>query len=61
MEYSAQFTFREEWWDARLAYERFADQNTEVYKKIYIYFIMFFYIYYLFYLIGAAFRCFSNK
>ncbi|KAI6227579.1 BMA-AVR-14, isoform d [Aphelenchoides fujianensis] len=22
MEYSAQFTFREEWWDARLAYER---------------------------------------
>lgn len=32
MEYSAQFTFREEWWDARLAYERFADQNTEVLK-----------------------------
>uniref|UniRef100_A0A915CX95 Uncharacterized protein n=1 Tax=Ditylenchus dipsaci TaxID=166011 RepID=A0A915CX95_9BILA len=30
MEYSAQFTFREEWVDARLAYERFADENTEV-------------------------------
>lgn len=30
MEYSVQFTFREEWWDARLAYERFADENTQV-------------------------------
>ncbi|KAI6171461.1 BMA-AVR-14, isoform d [Aphelenchoides bicaudatus] len=30
MEYSAQFTFREEWWDARLAYERFADENTHI-------------------------------
>uniref|UniRef100_A0AC34QAG7 Ig-like domain-containing protein n=1 Tax=Panagrolaimus sp. JU765 TaxID=591449 RepID=A0AC34QAG7_9BILA len=30
MEYSVQFTFREEWWDARLAYERFADDNTQV-------------------------------
>ncbi|GMT35583.1 hypothetical protein PFISCL1PPCAC_26880, partial [Pristionchus fissidentatus] len=30
MEYSAQFTFREEWKDARLAYNRFADENTEV-------------------------------
>nr|ABK20343.1 glutamate-gated chloride channel [Parascaris equorum] len=30
MEYSAQFTFREEWRDARLAYERFADENTQV-------------------------------
>lgn len=30
MEYSAQFTFREEWHDARLAYERFADDNTQV-------------------------------
>ncbi|KAI6233929.1 BMA-AVR-14, isoform b [Aphelenchoides fujianensis] len=30
MEYSAQFTFREEWWDARLAYERFSDDNTQV-------------------------------
>ncbi|KAL3125308.1 hypothetical protein niasHT_000061 [Heterodera trifolii] len=30
MEYSAQFTFREEWWDPRLAYGRFADDETEV-------------------------------
>jgi len=30
MEYSSQFTFREEWWDARLAYERFADEHTHV-------------------------------
>ncbi|KAM3721755.1 Glutamate-gated chloride channel alpha [Dirofilaria immitis] len=30
MEYSAQFTFREEWHDARLAYERLADENTQV-------------------------------
>ena len=30
MEYSAQFTFREEWVDARLAYERYEDDNTEV-------------------------------
>ena len=30
MEYSAQFTFREEWVDARLAYERYEDENTEV-------------------------------
>uniref|UniRef100_A0A915NRB2 Glutamate-gated chloride channel n=1 Tax=Meloidogyne floridensis TaxID=298350 RepID=A0A915NRB2_9BILA len=30
MEYSAQFTFREEWWDPRLAYSRFADDETEV-------------------------------
>ncbi|VDK52144.1 unnamed protein product [Anisakis simplex] len=30
MEYSAQFTFREEWRDLRLAYERFADENTVV-------------------------------
>ena len=30
MEYSAQFTFREEWWDARLAYERLADENTHI-------------------------------
>nr|CDQ04197.1 BMA-AVR-14, isoform c [Brugia malayi] len=30
MEYSAQFTFREEWNDARLAYERLADENTQV-------------------------------
>uniref|UniRef100_A0A1I7Y0J9 Neur_chan_LBD domain-containing protein n=1 Tax=Steinernema glaseri TaxID=37863 RepID=A0A1I7Y0J9_9BILA len=30
MEYSAQFTFREEWQDPRLAYERFADENTQV-------------------------------
>ncbi|GMT06750.1 hypothetical protein PENTCL1PPCAC_28924, partial [Pristionchus entomophagus] len=30
MEYSAQFTFREEWRDARLAFDRFADDNTEV-------------------------------
>ena len=30
MEYSSQFTFREEWWDARLAYARFADENTQV-------------------------------
>ncbi|KAI6229234.1 BMA-AVR-14, isoform d [Aphelenchoides besseyi] len=30
MEYSAQFTFREEWWDARLAYEQFADENTQI-------------------------------
>lgn len=30
MEYSAQFTFREEWKDARLAFDRFADDNTEV-------------------------------
>jgi len=30
MEYSVQFTFREEWWDARLAYERFGDENTQV-------------------------------
>ncbi|KAK0403400.1 hypothetical protein QR680_016895 [Steinernema hermaphroditum] len=30
MEYSAQFTFREEWQDPRLAYERFADDNTQV-------------------------------
>uniref|UniRef100_A0A7E4W662 Ig-like domain-containing protein n=1 Tax=Panagrellus redivivus TaxID=6233 RepID=A0A7E4W662_PANRE len=30
MEYSVQFTFREEWRDARLAYERFRDNNTEV-------------------------------
>ena len=27
---SAQFTFREEWWDPRLAYGRFADDETEV-------------------------------
>lgn len=27
---SAQFTFREEWWDPRLAYGRFADEETEV-------------------------------
>ncbi|EPB75168.1 Neurotransmitter-gated ion-channel ligand binding domain protein [Ancylostoma ceylanicum] len=30
MEYSAQFTFREEWVDARLAYGRFEDESTEV-------------------------------
>ncbi|EJW77718.1 hypothetical protein WUBG_11372 [Wuchereria bancrofti] len=30
MEYSAQFTFREEWNDARLAYGRLADENTQV-------------------------------
>ncbi|CAI4228524.1 unnamed protein product [Auanema sp. JU1783] len=30
MEYSAQFTFREEWVDARLAYGRYEDENTEV-------------------------------
>uniref|UniRef100_A0A914C3C8 Ig-like domain-containing protein n=1 Tax=Acrobeloides nanus TaxID=290746 RepID=A0A914C3C8_9BILA len=30
MEYSAQFTFREEWSDARLAYGRYKDENTEV-------------------------------
>lgn len=30
MEYSAQFTFREQWTDARLAYQRYADENTEV-------------------------------
>lgn len=30
MEYSTQFTFREEWYDARLAYERLADENTQV-------------------------------
>lgn len=30
MEYSAQFTFREEWYDGRLAYERLADENTQV-------------------------------
>lgn len=30
MEYSAQFTFREEWHDARLAYGRLADENTQV-------------------------------
>ncbi|CAB3408694.1 unnamed protein product [Caenorhabditis bovis] len=30
MEYSAQFTFREEWVDARLAYGRYEDQDTEV-------------------------------
>jgi len=30
MEYSSQFTFREEWWDARLAYGRLADDDTEV-------------------------------
>lgn len=27
---STQFTFREEWYDARLAYERFADENTHI-------------------------------
>jgi hypothetical protein len=26
----SQFTFREEWWDARLAYERFGDENTHI-------------------------------
>ncbi|VDM55418.1 unnamed protein product [Angiostrongylus costaricensis] len=30
MEYSTQFTFREEWVDARLAYGRFEDDSTEV-------------------------------
>ncbi|VBB34701.1 unnamed protein product, partial [Acanthocheilonema viteae] len=30
MEYSAQFTFREEWHDGRLAYGRLADENTQV-------------------------------
>ncbi len=30
MEYSSQFTFREEWWDPRLAYGRLADEETEV-------------------------------
>uniref|UniRef100_A0A1I7WTR4 Neur_chan_LBD domain-containing protein n=1 Tax=Heterorhabditis bacteriophora TaxID=37862 RepID=A0A1I7WTR4_HETBA len=30
MEYSAQFTFREEWVDARLAYGRYEDDSTEV-------------------------------
>lgn len=30
MEYSAQFTFREEWHDPRLAYGRLADENTQV-------------------------------
>ncbi|KAF7640293.1 hypothetical protein Mgra_00000121 [Meloidogyne graminicola] len=30
MECFAQFTFREEWWDPRLAYSRFADDETEV-------------------------------
>ncbi|VDK67493.1 unnamed protein product [Cylicostephanus goldi] len=32
MEYSAQFTFREEWVDARLAYGRFEDESTEISK-----------------------------
>lgn len=47
MEYSSQFTFREEWWDARLAYERFADENTQVEIFFFIYidfFLNFFYI-----------------
>ncbi|CAD6184816.1 unnamed protein product [Caenorhabditis auriculariae] len=30
MEYSSQFTFREEWVDARLAYGRYEDDDTEV-------------------------------
>lgn len=30
MEYSAQFTFREEWTDKRLAYEKLEDENTAV-------------------------------
>ncbi|CEF67648.1 GluClalpha [Strongyloides ratti] len=30
MEYSAQFTFRETWTDPRLAYQKFADENTDV-------------------------------
>uniref|UniRef100_A0AC35TRR6 Neur_chan_LBD domain-containing protein n=1 Tax=Rhabditophanes sp. KR3021 TaxID=114890 RepID=A0AC35TRR6_9BILA len=34
MEYSTQFTFREEWKDPRLAYGRFADENTQVPKFV---------------------------
>lgn len=34
MEYSAQFTFREEWVDARLAYGRFEDETTEVSHRL---------------------------
>ncbi|KAI1711016.1 neurotransmitter-gated ion-channel ligand binding domain-containing protein [Ditylenchus destructor] len=34
MEYSAQFTFREEWRDPRLAYERLADENTQIPKFV---------------------------
>uniref|UniRef100_A0A7E4ZSR1 Ig-like domain-containing protein n=1 Tax=Panagrellus redivivus TaxID=6233 RepID=A0A7E4ZSR1_PANRE len=30
MEYSVQFTFREEWRDARLAYGRFSDEDTDI-------------------------------
>uniref|UniRef100_A0A0K0D1I4 Neur_chan_LBD domain-containing protein n=1 Tax=Angiostrongylus cantonensis TaxID=6313 RepID=A0A0K0D1I4_ANGCA len=36
MEYSTQFTFREEWVDARLAYGRFEDDSTE-YDSLAIY------------------------
>ncbi|VDL67680.1 unnamed protein product [Nippostrongylus brasiliensis] len=35
MEYSAQFTFREEWVDARLAYGRFEDESTEMMERIF--------------------------
>uniref|UniRef100_A0AAF5DBI7 Ig-like domain-containing protein n=1 Tax=Strongyloides stercoralis TaxID=6248 RepID=A0AAF5DBI7_STRER len=30
MEYSTQFTFREQWIDERLAYEKLADENTQI-------------------------------
>uniref|UniRef100_A0A0N5A2R6 Ig-like domain-containing protein n=1 Tax=Parastrongyloides trichosuri TaxID=131310 RepID=A0A0N5A2R6_PARTI len=30
MEYSTQFTFREQWRDERLAYEKLADENTQI-------------------------------
>lgn len=34
MEYSAQFTFREEWVDTRLAYERYEkEEQVEVSKR----------------------------